>query len=207
MMPEEEDSVATVVLTIEVEGLGSVSLSPLGAMVDGGFEYSRSAVVTLNAIPADGWVFTGWLNENLPETPEVSVALENSLTVGVRFDPFIAGDVFSFLTPDETGLFLALTGAAQHEITVALVETQDAIDQDYASRGSIGSSQWCGDRCDALQIAVDLWRLSTWENLAIVLGDNYLFLTQQQIEEVNEWNLAKYPDAPEAELSGFTCNC
>ncbi|WP_026691480.1 InlB B-repeat-containing protein [Alteribacter aurantiacus] len=68
-----------VYVSYEVEGEGTVSLSPL----KDGFPYGTE--ITLRATPAEGWEFSGWYGDVQTMTNPLSVTLEEDLAVTAVF--------------------------------------------------------------------------------------------------------------------------
>jgi len=109
---------------------------------------------------------------------------------------FIAGDIFSFLTVQETELFRALTNQANDEITRWHQDGLRAIAVELARRGlSSGGSLAMQLGCEADQQAVEMRRTATWQVLDDPLGLSFQTLFFLDVtEEVDQWNCQRYPD-------------
>ena len=74
------------ILTIVVEGSGSVALNPPGGV------YNEGTVVTMTATPAAMWAFDGW-SDNVstfpPKNPVASITVSENMTVTAYFIPTI----------------------------------------------------------------------------------------------------------------------
>ncbi len=69
----------TYTLTVNVTGSGSVSKAPDQA------QYGSGAVVQLTAVPAAGWVFSGWSGDLTGSTNPASITMSANRTVTATF--------------------------------------------------------------------------------------------------------------------------
>lgn len=113
-------------------------------------------------------------------------------------DPFPAGsgDVFSFLTPDETELFLIFVARLNADID-SFVDSELALALfDLGSRGFFCSSLVCNEECDAEQSRISLKRDGTALSAidaAASFGIN-LILGLAERQEIDDFNCQNYPN-------------
>lgn len=110
---------------------------------------------------------------------------------------FISGDVFSFLSVDETEFFNA-------EVAARVQDIDDAVEQELADtlfdlydRGIGCSTATLGAKCDAEISKVELKRAATFDALeytAFVLGSRFVPFSLEEVREIESFNCAKYPN-------------
>jgi len=184
-------------LRVEVNGQGSVDLSPRGIPDGGAWLYVAGREVRLTATPDEGFVFEGWEGDTSSTSRSILLTLNSNALAIASFGvpPFIAGDIFSFLTVQETELFRVLADQANDEITRWEQDELRAISAEMARRGLSRSSIAYQLACDARQQAVEMRRAATWLVLDDPLGLSFLTLFFLDVtEEVDQWNCQRYPD-------------
>lgn len=110
--------------------------------------------------------------------------------------PFVSGNVFSFLTPDETEQFLFLVAMLNADIDSFVDRELALIMQDLIDRGLASTSIACGAKCDAERSRTSLRRdgtaLSAVE-AANVFGISLTFGAAEW-NEINAFNCENYPN-------------
>ncbi len=95
-------STAQVTLSTSVLGSGSISRSPDQT------QYGQGSSVTLTAVPATGWVFTGWSGDATGSTNPLSVIMDSSKSITATFT---ASSPSSKTRYEQTDTKLVYTGA------------------------------------------------------------------------------------------------
>jgi len=192
------DQPVWVALRVAVIGQGSVALSPRGAPDGDAWLYLAGTEVRLIAVPDEGFVFEGWEGAASSTNPSTFLTVNSDSLAIARFGtpPFEAGDVFSFLSIQETELFLLLVAEANNEITQWYQDELHAIALDRANRGfSSGGSIARQLVCEAEEQAVEMRRAATWLVLDDPLGLSFQTLIFLGVtNEVDDWNCRRYPD-------------
>lgn len=80
-------------LDVMVIGGGQVTLDP-----PGGF-YNDGTLVKINAVPAEGWKFTGWTGDLSGSSQSDSVSTDQDLTISTTFEE-IQPEIWSFTPPE-----------------------------------------------------------------------------------------------------------
>ncbi len=110
--------------------------------------------------------------------------------------PVGSGDVFSFLTPDETELFLLFVATLNADIDRLVDEELALVLMDLRNRGFGGSTMVCNAECDAEQSRVSLKRDGTALcaiDAAASSGIN-LILGLAEWNEIHAFNCENYPN-------------
>ncbi len=109
---------------------------------------------------------------------------------------FVAGDLFPFLTPEETDYFRQRVAAVNLDID-SLIENELAVIQmDLIDRGLWCSSLYLNALCGAQTDSVSLKRLGTWsvlEEVAAVFGFTLYPLSAVEVLEIDAFNCQEYP--------------
>jgi len=184
-----------VLLRVNVVGPGVVSVSPIGIPDGTGFRYAIDTVVTLSANPYSGFVFEGWTGSRSSLQSVIMVTLLEDTQLTATFDepPFVAGNVFSFLSVPETTLFRAMVAIAVDDAVRWHQNELQRIRIEYPgnSRDSILIQLACDTDIEATRMKRD----GTWRNLDEELGFTRLSLhLVGAIDEVEQWNCQQYPD-------------
>lgn len=191
VVPNEPESH---VLEVVVIGNGTVLLSPIGSPVLGvvdssdptmeiqiGWEYEAGTQIELLATPDDDWSFVEWSGAVQSSASSITIGLGGDLSFTAAFE-FLEGDLFSFLSIDDTDLFWFFQDIATSQNQLLL---NDAL--------NVTEGVSCAERIDFLNTFLrDMNRASTWETLGVVLGESPP-LTLEQLEEVDDWNRTTYP--------------
>lgn len=128
--------------------------------------------------------------------------------LGDTCDPFPvgSGDVFSFLTPDETELFLLFVDRLNADIDSLVDSALSLALMELGSRGLGGGSLACGLECDAEQTRIEAKREGTAIS-AIDAAASRIDLTLGLFErqEIDAFNCENYPNHSLACGTLFTC--
>lgn len=84
-------------LTANVLGSGTVTRSPNFAL------YDSAQVVTLTAVPADGWQFSGWSGDATGTTNPTTVSMTSNKSVTATFMPLPGAETISFVSYGDFG--------------------------------------------------------------------------------------------------------
>lgn len=202
-----------------VNGNGFVRILPSGSREGDTWLFPVGQRISLTAIPNPGWVFAEWSGSVVEHVAQVFVTVDNELVVVATFeeaveedpdepiDDFVVGDVFSFLSIEDTEVFQTLIAFSRSTIARELADELREINSQFGANGLSGSSAQCRARCEATQRAVDSQRESTWNELMRIMDTSAL--TPVQILEVETWNRTMYPDAPRQgyDFETQTCSC
>lgn len=108
---------------------------------------------------------------------------------------FVSGDIFTFLTPDETDYFLSRVRTLNDAILTALLNELAAAALEDSLRGLSGGGAASARACQLSQEAVRARREGTWVALQEV-GDflDIIFnLTPSEVQEIEDFNCREYP--------------
>jgi len=127
--------------------------------------------------------------------------------------PFVAGNVFSFLTPAETELFLSLVASSNRAIDEQVDNQLSADRTDLISRGLSCSSLFCTAECSAETNRIQQKRDATGSAIdqAIASGGRAVTPEPSDFLEINDFNCREYPnrsfvcDLTPCGLSSITC--
>lgn len=186
-----------VTLSIIVERFGHVNRVPQGTPNDTGWVYPEGTIVMLTAVADPGFTFAGWEGSVTSTLSGITVILDVDMALTAQFEPeFIPGDVFSFLSVEDTQIFEALITAANNEITQWAEDERRAIQLEFTSRGGGMGSQAFEAGCDVKRQAFDMRHQMTWSSLDRILrSDVYLDLTAAGRAEVEGWICQHYSGA------------
>ncbi len=109
---------------------------------------------------------------------------------------FVAGDLFSFLTPEETTFFRQSVADMNLYIDSQVEIEFSGTFADLSDRGLSCTSLYLVAMCNAEKMSVNLKRQATWiilENVAAVFGLPLNSLPMEQLLEVDAFNCQEYP--------------
>ena len=109
---------------------------------------------------------------------------------------FVSGDVFSFLTPGETAVFLSRVGTLNRAIEAAIEAALSATLADLAARGFGGSGMSVAAVCQAMGDEIVAKHEGTWVALQYVADFSGVFfaLTPSEVQEIEDFNCREYPN-------------
>ncbi len=108
--------------------------------------------------------------------------------------PFVSGDVFSFLTPHETDLFLLDVESANREIDRQVRIALSNELGDLGARGLGGSTLVCAAECGAEIDRIRLKREATAILVQQILDAVGLVLDSSAFAEIEDYNCREYPN-------------
>ena len=109
-------------------------------------------------------------------------------------DTFVSGDVFSFLTPIETEVFLSLVVSNNIAIDQQVNAERNSALFDLGQQGLGGSSLTCAVKCGAERDRVRLKREATFIAVREVLALSGLDIDLLAFIEIQDFNCREYPN-------------
>lgn len=119
--------------------------------------------------------------------------------------PFVAGDLFSFLSPEATEVFRSSVSVSVADIERAIAAELGAAVHDLISRGLGNSTLMFQTECRYAKDEVRLKRSATRQALRdveSVLGERVFPLEGSELNELRDYNCSRYPNRSFSEMFG-----